>query len=77
MFFFPVESKNCMKSASYEYRKMSARSGAQFVPIGMPTVCLKTLFKKKYLTHHLNDLGKIYIISKATFIDIHMQVVRL
>ena len=31
-----------MKSASYEYRKMSARSGAQFVPIGMPTVCWKT-----------------------------------
>ena len=40
--FFPVESKDCMKSASYEYRKMSARSGAQFVPIGMPTVCWKT-----------------------------------
>ena len=26
-----------MKSASYEYRKMSARRGAQFVSIGMPT----------------------------------------
>ena len=37
-----VESKDCMKSASYEYRKMSARSGAQFVPIGMPTICWKT-----------------------------------
>ena len=31
-----------MKSASYEYRKMSARRGAQIVPIGMPTVCWKT-----------------------------------
>ena len=31
-----------MKSASYEYRKMSARRGAQFVPIGMPTICWKT-----------------------------------
>ena len=31
-----------MQSASYEYRKMSARSGAQFVLIGMPTVCWKT-----------------------------------
>ena len=31
-----------MKSASYEYRKMSARRGAQFVPIGMPNVCWKT-----------------------------------
>ena len=31
-----------MKSASYEYRKMLARKGAQFVPIGMPTICWKT-----------------------------------
>ena len=40
--FFPVERKDCMNSASYEYRKMSARRRAQFVPIGMPTVCWKT-----------------------------------
>ena len=40
--FFSVESKDCMKSASYEYRKMSARRGTQFVPIRMPTVCWKT-----------------------------------
>ena len=42
IFFFPVESKDCMNSASYEYRNMSARRGAQFVPIGMPTICWKT-----------------------------------
>ena len=41
-FFFPVESKNCMTSALYEYRNMLARRGAQFVPIGMPTICWKT-----------------------------------
>ena len=41
-FFFPAESKDCMNSASYEYRNMSARRGAQFVPIGMPTICWKT-----------------------------------
>ena len=41
-FFFPVESKDCMNSASYEYRNVSARRGAQFVPIGMPTICWKT-----------------------------------
>ena len=29
-FFFPVESKYCMNSASGEYRKISARRGAQF-----------------------------------------------
>ena len=39
--FFPGKSKDCMKSASYEDIKMSARSGAQFVSIGMPTVCWK------------------------------------
>ena len=40
--FLPVESKDCMNSASYEYRKMSARRGAQFVPMGMPIICWKT-----------------------------------
>ena len=40
--FFSVESKDCMNSTSYEYRKMSARRGAQYVPIGMQTVCWNT-----------------------------------
>ena len=31
-----------MNSVSYEYRNMLARRGAQFVPIGMPTICWKT-----------------------------------
>ena len=34
--------KNCINSASYEYRKMSTRRGARFVHIWMPTVCWKT-----------------------------------
>ena len=42
-FFFPVESKDSMNSASYEYRNMSARRGAQFVTIGMPTINEKFL----------------------------------
>ena len=33
----------CMNSASYVYRHMSARRGAQFVPMGMPIICWKTL----------------------------------
>ena len=33
--FLPAESKDCMNSASYEYRNMSARRGAQFVPMGI------------------------------------------
>ena len=35
-----------MNNASYEYRDMSARRGAQFVPIGMPTICWKTFHPK-------------------------------
>ena len=31
--FLPVESKNCMNSASYEYRIMSARRGALLQPL--------------------------------------------
>ena len=31
-----------MNSASYEYRDMSPRRMAHFVPIGMPTICWKT-----------------------------------
>ena len=45
--FLPVESKDCMNSASYEYRNMSARRGAQFVPMGMPIICWKTFPAKK------------------------------
>ena len=39
---FPTESKDCMNSTSYEYRNMSARRGAQLVPIGMPFILWKT-----------------------------------
>ena len=35
-----------MNSASYEHRNMSARRGAQFLPIGMPAICWKTFFPK-------------------------------
>ena len=48
IFFFPVESKDCINSASYEYRNMSARRGAQFVHIGMPTIYLKTFSLKDH-----------------------------
>ena len=42
--FFQIESKDCIESALYEYIKLSARRGTQFVhiPIEMPTICLKT-----------------------------------
>ena len=41
--FFPVESKDRMNSASYEYRNMSARIGAQLVPIGISDYLLDNL----------------------------------
>ena len=31
-----------MNSASYEYRNISAKKGAQLVPIGMTIICWKT-----------------------------------
>ena len=41
--FLPAESKDCMNSASYEYRNMSARRRAQIVPMGMPIICWKII----------------------------------
>jgi hypothetical protein len=32
---------------SYEYKKKSARRGAQFVPIGMPTTCCNSIPTKE------------------------------
>ena len=48
--FFLADSKDCMESALYEYRNISARGGAQLVPIGMPTFYWKT----KSLEDHEN-----------------------
>ena len=39
--FLPVEGKERINSASYEYKNMSARRGTQFVPMGMPIICRK------------------------------------
>ena len=62
LFFFPVESKYCMNSASYEYRNMSARRGAQFVPIGMPTISWKT-FPPKTTKMLSTRNSKLYVIQ--------------
>ena len=60
IFFFPVESKDCMNSASYEYINMSARRGAQFVPIGMPNIYWKTFPPKT--TKMLSTRNSVLII---------------
>ena len=41
-YFFPVDSRDCMNSDPYEYKKTSARRWAQFIPIGMQNVLWKT-----------------------------------
>ena len=48
------------QSASYEYRKMSASRGAQFVPIGMPTICLKTFAPKTMVS-------QVWLLSRFAY----------
>ena len=45
--YFWSRAKDCMISASSEYRNMLASRGAQLGPIGMPTVCRKKIFPAK------------------------------
>ena len=57
-----------MKSATYEYRKKSARRGAQFVPIGMPTVCWKT--RPPNITNMLsikNSVSENFLVESVFF----------
>ena len=54
-----------MNSASYEYRNMSARRRAQLVPIGIPTICLKTFppkITKMFLTRNSSMLIMSYSV---------------
>ena len=41
--FLLVESKACMNSASYEYKNLSARTGAQVVPLENADYLLENL----------------------------------
>ena len=45
-------------SASYEYRNMSARRGAQIVPIGIPTICCET-------HENVVDLKSVYLLFES------------
>ena len=56
---------DCMNSASYEYRKMPGRRGAQFVPIWMPTTCLRTFPAK---TNVVTKSSRILIISSSDYL---------
>ena len=53
-----------MKVGSYEYRKMLTKGGAQFVLIGMPTVCLKN-FPTKTTKILSTRNSNIFMMSSA------------
>ena len=61
-----------MNYASYEYRNMSARRRAQFVPIGMTTICWKTLPPKttKMLR---NKNSSMLIISSSVYMYLFFE----
>ena len=56
-----------MNSASYEYRKMSAKRRAQFVPIGIPTVCWKTFPAKPMKILSIRN-SSILIMSSSEYL---------
>ena len=51
-----------MNSASYEYKNMSARRGAQFVPIGIPTICWKTFSRRRRKFCRLETLDVLLLL---------------
>ena len=69
--FFSIDRNDCMNSASCAYRNMSARRRAQLVPIGMPTICLKTFppkTTKMFLTRNYSMLmmsSSVYFLFKS------------
>ena len=54
-----------MNSALFEYRNMSARKGAQFVPIGMPTICWKTFSPKTTKMLSTRNSSMLMILSSV------------
>ena len=48
--FLPTESEDCMNSASYEYRNMSPRRGAQFEPMRVPIIFFENLSREDHKT---------------------------
>ena len=73
--FLPVENKDYMNSASYEYRNMSTRRGAQFVPMIMSIISLKTiLLYLCWCTVHVCEAYIVFpeIIENEYFVNISL-----
>ena len=68
-----------MKSASYQQRNKSARTVAQFVPIGMPTVSWKNTSSKdnKYVVdqklEHVDDIS--FFVGTDVIVFIHNVII--
>ena len=52
-----------MNYVSYEYKNMSARRGAQFVPIGMPIISWKTFLAK--ITKTLSTINSSMLMMSS------------
>ena len=57
-----------MNSAFYEYNNKSAGSGAQFVPIWIPTICWKTRLPKSTKNVFNKKIHHFKIITSTVFI---------
>ena len=60
--FLPVDSKECINSASVE--KYVARRGAQLVSIGIPTICWKTFPAKTTKKLSTRNSGILIILKR-------------
>ena len=61
-----------MNFASYEYRNTSARRGAQFVPIGMLTVCCKPFPTKIKIILSTRNL-RILMMSSSEYLFLELE----
>jgi hypothetical protein len=61
-------------SDSYEYKNKSARRGAQFVPIGMPTTCWNSVPPKE--TNMLSMRNSVFSIKTFDFSTLHTTLPR-
>ena len=64
----PIESNDCMNSASYEYSNMSARRGAQSVPVRMPIICWKTFPAKTTIMLSTRNSNILMMSSSASLL---------
>ena len=65
--FLRAESKDCMNSALYEYKNMSTRRGAQFVPMEILIICWK-IFPAKTTKMLSTRNSSILMLSSSVYL---------